>query len=59
MNVRAFLGLCEHRWHDEAEITRHVRNPFRNSLDEPVTVVSQYRRVQRCAVCGKVRSVVL
>ena len=57
MSVRSFLGLCEHRWQDEAEITRSVANPFRESINDPATVVVGYRRVQRCTICGKVRSV--
>jgi hypothetical protein len=59
MSLRSFIGLCEHRWQDEAEIVRSVANPFRESSNDPATAIVGFRRVQRCSVCGKVRSVAL
>lgn len=59
MSLRSFFGLCEHRWMDEAEIGRRVANAFRESAAEPATMLVGIRRVQRCRLCGKVRSVTL
>lgn len=57
MSLRSIIGLCDHRWQDESEINTCVRNAFRESPDDPATMIVAMRRVQRCTVCGKVRSV--
>jgi hypothetical protein len=59
MSIRSFIGLCEHRWQDEAEIVRKVANCFREKPSDPATMIISFRRVQHCTVCGKVRSVAL
>jgi hypothetical protein len=59
MSLRSFLGLCEHRWQDESEIVHRVANVFRESVEESPTMIVGIRRVQRCSICGKVRSVSL
>lgn len=60
MTLRSFIGLCEHRWQDQEQITawnrrRHVFTPGEMKVEPEICV--GIRVVQRCTVCGKVRSV--
>lgn len=51
MSLRSFIGLCEHRWQDIGEIEKKAGPDFGR--------VIEIRLVQRCTICGKVRSISL
>lgn len=57
MSLRSFIGLCEHRWQDEARLETYVANAFRESSSDSPTMMVAARTVQRCRLCGSVRSV--
>lgn len=56
-SLRSIIGLCDHRWVDEGEVHTKRANAFRTSINEPAVMLVGINRVQRCTICGKVRSV--
>lgn len=55
MSLRSFIGLCEHRWQDAGQIDRKVRD----SGEAEGWRLIEIRTIQRCTICGIVRSVKL